>query len=128
MNEHFTRDNNRKFLFEWYCKQNRLERPSDEILYRRVKKVLQEEPDNADIYRELKDKVERLGLGQSIDDTDWPTQAATADRIGLGKMAVHRLIKKGELKDNGKSGPARRVDPASILKYCEREGVAYNDS
>lgn len=66
------------------------------------------------------------------DDSDWPRQAEVARRFGwdgpAGKVKVQRLLAIGELKDNGKEGKARRVDPASILAFCVRTGATYNET
>lgn len=63
------------------------------------------------------------------DDAQWPTQVKVARGLGLpNRMSVKRLIDRGELKTNGAKGKGCRVDPASILAYCEKEGIAYNDT
>jgi len=62
------------------------------------------------------------------DDRDWPRQADVAKCLCINKVNIGRLLKSGDLKDNGKSGADRRVDPASILAYCKRKGVAYNNT
>lgn len=66
-----------------------------------------------------------------VDDTNWPTQAEVARRLFGGKnpaMRVQRLIDTEELRTNGEVGRQKRIDPASVLAYCERTGIAYNDT
>jgi hypothetical protein len=43
-------------------------------------------------------------------------------------MHIHRLIGSGELETNGKTGWAWPIEPASILAYCERTGVTWNEN
>jgi hypothetical protein len=63
------------------------------------------------------------------DDAQWPTQVKVARGLDLpNRMSVKRLIDRGKLKTNGAKGKDCRVDPASILAYCEKEGIAYNDT
>ena len=57
----------------------------------------------------------------------WPTITRVADGLGLNKGSVSRLIGK-ELRDNGKSRSERRIDPASVLEYCEAKGITYNET
>lgn len=68
---------------------------------------------------------------QVIDDRNWLTQVQV--RIGLGwdenrKMEVSRLCKEGVLRTNGKRGRECRVDPASVLEYCNRKGLTWNET
>jgi hypothetical protein len=60
-------------------------------------------------------------------DKAWPTQARVARGLGVGRMEVRRLIDRKELSTNGEKRHKCRVDPASVLKYCEKHGIAYND-
>lgn len=67
-------------------------------------------------------------LSSQTDDTGWPNQTEVANNLGINKTKVARLIVAEELKDNGKHGRDRRVDPASVLAYCDKVGIAYNDT
>ncbi len=62
------------------------------------------------------------------DDTDWPTITKVAKGLGINKGCVSPLVDSGRLRDNGKTGTPRRINPASVLEYCEKEGIAYNDA
>jgi hypothetical protein len=53
----------------------------------------------------------------------WPRQAEVARRLGITRMAVHRLVEYGELRSNEKG----RIDPESLLEYIHNKGVAYNE-
>ncbi len=61
-------------------------------------------------------------------DQSWPTITQVADGLNENKGTVSRLIASGDLRDNGKIGTPRRIDPASVLEYCKAKGVTYNDS
>lgn len=63
----------------------------------------------------------------AVDDSNWPTLAEVQRGLSLEhRMLPGRLIADGELRDNGKTGKARRVDPTSILDYCKRHGVDWS--
>lgn len=62
------------------------------------------------------------------DDSEWPGITDTATRLGKSKSVISRMLTDGVLRDNGKTGNDRRVNPASILKYCCETGAAYNNS
>jgi len=62
------------------------------------------------------------------DDSGWLRQAEVAKRLLISRVKVGRLLKSGDLKDNGKSGADCLVDPASIIAYCNRTGVTYNET
>lgn len=63
-----------------------------------------------------------------IDDVNWPRQADVARRLAMTPMQLKRAIEAGELSTNGKSGRASRVDPASVLNYCNQHGLTYNET
>lgn len=65
---------------------------------------------------------------RAMDSSSWPSQAEAARRFGFNPMKIHRLIKKEALQTNGKEGRECRIDPSSILKYCDKEGVTYNET
>lgn len=65
---------------------------------------------------------------ESRPENEWPTITRVAAGLGINKGQVTRLVNGGHLRDNGQTGTPRRIDPASVLKYCEREGIAYNDT
>lgn len=90
-----------------------------------------------DAMQDLLDRIvaatETIAEAEKIADktdesADWPKQAKVAEGLGTNKMDVHRLIERKELRTNGKLGHKCRVDPASILEYCEKTGTAYNDT
>jgi len=94
-------------------------------------KALAEEPSRRD--RRLKE-IEKL-----IDDTvrpkpdhrNWLTQAAVARGLGFPKTQrykVAHLVKAGVLRTNGKPGRACRIDPASVLEYCEAQELTWNET
>lgn len=58
----------------------------------------------------------------------WPTITQVSNGLGNNKGTVSRLIANGKLRDNGLTHNARRIDPASILEYCEANGVTYNET
>jgi hypothetical protein len=58
------------------------------------------------------------------EDENWPNQTKTARILELERYKVNRLIKKGVLKTNGKSGRDCRVNPASIVGYGDQESTA----
>jgi hypothetical protein len=62
----------------------------------------------------------------SPDDSNWPTISEAARRFNENKGTVSRWIKPEGLRDNGKHGTERRIDPASILEYCAKHQIAYN--
>ncbi len=62
------------------------------------------------------------------DDAGWLNQTETARKLGVKRQDVHRLVGNGELKTNGASGRECLVDPASILDYCNKEGITYNET
>lgn len=77
------------------------------------------------------ERLKQLGTSENEPEPvvdNWPRQADVARGFGMGKMEVHRLIEKGELLTNGKTGHDCRVNPASILEYCDKYGIAYNDT
>jgi hypothetical protein len=120
----------RQKIYQWYAEQRHNPvGPVDHGLYTRIVEVLKQEPAESvpeSIYIALAAEVDR-DSGSVVDDSEWPRQATVAKGLGRDKVAIGRLIKKGELKTNGKEGNDCRVNPASVLAYCEREGVAYND-
>lgn len=59
---------------------------------------------------------------------EWPRQADVAEKLGMTRARISQLLDDGELRDNGKAGHARRVDPQSVLDYCNRTGTAYNQT
>lgn len=62
------------------------------------------------------------------DDNDWLTITKVGKGLGINKGCVGRLVDTGCLRDNGKTGTPRRINPASVIEYCEKEGIAYNDT
>lgn len=64
----------------------------------------------------------------TVDDSSWPGQREVARRLLRNPGDIARLLKEKKLRDNGKTGRDRKVDPASVLEYCRIEDVAYNDS
>jgi hypothetical protein len=80
----------------------------------------------------LRTKLE-IRPDKSMDDLiqssgDWPKQAEVARQLGKRPWEISRLISAGELRTNGETGHRCRVDPASVLKYCARNGVAFNET
>lgn len=57
----------------------------------------------------------------------WPKQSEVADQLGMKdqRYRITRLIDAGELRTNNKQGHQCRVDPASVLDYCNRKGISY---
>jgi hypothetical protein len=64
------------------------------------------------------DELTQLSVG-------WRKLSDVAERLGMRRQEVFRLLENGELSDNGKKGHSRRVNPASILDYCDRKGMTY---
>ncbi|MHB8955444.1 MAG: hypothetical protein ACYC4U_20900 [Pirellulaceae bacterium] len=62
---------------------------------------------------------------QLEEDAAWPKQADVARQLGKERYEVQRLIVAGELRTNNKRRHKCRVDPASVLEYCDRNGVQY---
>lgn len=60
--------------------------------------------------------------------SEWPTITQVAKGLGEYRGTVSRLISRGTLRDNGLKNTDRRIDPASVLEYCETKGIAYNDT
>jgi hypothetical protein len=79
------------------------------------------------LMNEKKDQSSR-GSKEAASESGWFRQADVAKRLGYSKMKITRMVRRGELRTNGKTGHACRVDPLSILEYCEREGVTWNES
>jgi hypothetical protein len=47
----------------------------------------------------------------------WPTVSETAEDLTIDKSRIGDLVAKGKLRDNGKTGILRRIDPGSIVQY-----------
>lgn len=73
-------------------------------------------------------KFEDLPNSENRDGEGWPNQTTVAKKLGTNLTDIRRKIERGELKTNGKSGRDCRIEPASILEYCNREGATWNDS
>jgi hypothetical protein len=63
--------------------------------------------------------------GQPAVQSEWPTITKVAQGLGENKGTVSRLISTGKLKDNGLKKTQRRIDPASVLEYCNAKGITY---
>jgi hypothetical protein len=77
--------------------------------------------------RKLESRLAAAGRAATTDDGDWPTVSEASCGFGVNKGTIAKWLRAGELRDNGKSGRARRIDPASILTLSKAKGVAYND-
>jgi len=53
------------------------------------------------------------------------TITEVAEAIGENKGTIWRLIKRGVLIDNKKTGRLRRIKLASVLQYCKEKGIVY---
>jgi len=127
------REQLREAVFDWYFRTEKLADTYPPGLHARALALLYADKkgnpnDNAP-------EEEFVALLREInhrpDDAQWPTPVEAAIGLGFGKknrMSVHRLIRRGELKTNGAKGKGCRVDPVSILTYCKKEGIAYNDT
>lgn len=127
------REQIRDELFQWYCRTaGKAERRPEAFpagLHKRAWELL----DAKEGKLPNDDKSEKafreilLEIDGKPKDKAWPNQKKVAGKLRISKMEVHRLIKRGELSTNGEIGHKCRVDPASILEYCDKHGVVYND-
>lgn len=56
----------------------------------------------------------------------WRTQADVARRLEKKAMEISRLCDSGDLVTNGKTGPKKRIDEASAIRYAKKKELAYN--
>lgn len=56
----------------------------------------------------------------------WLRIRQVARGLNINSGGVTRLVAKGELKDNEKTGTERRIDPASVLRYCQEKNLEFN--
>ena len=78
---------------------------------------------NSFIVQELRSEA-----GKPAVQSEWPTITKVARGLGEYKGTVSRLIVKKRLRDNGLKNRQRRIDSASVLEYCEAEGITYNET
>ncbi len=102
-----------------------------EMSSKTVRSSLQENgfPFRPNEFFSLLEQVEQLdwSFGQSTsDDANWPGQREVARRLDINPGEVARLLTEKKLRDNRKTGSHRKVDPASILEYCNANNLAYN--
>ena len=69
-----------------------------------------------------------LASDPQTQESDWPSQRKVARGLNVNVSIVARLLRKGDLRDNGETGSHRKVDPASVLRYCESKGINYECS
>jgi len=79
-----------------------------------------------EVIRLLEKKMAAEHEQRPIDDSKWPTITVVANGFSENKGTVSRWIKPGGLRDNGKAGSDRRIDPLSIVEYCETKKLAYS--
>ena len=108
----------------WYYSNRAIEEISSTALYKKVHKALLavrlDEPITEETFRDLLAEIE----GRLPNDADWFKQGAVQVFLGLNhSKQVTDLIEDGELKTNGKSGKAKRIDPMSFAAYCRRKGL-----
>ena len=90
-------------------------------------KTLFEKPELEYILTESQQSVARAKSATTgTDDSNWPGQREVARRMDINPGNVSRLLRDGDLKDNGKTGSHRKVDPASVLEYCKAKKLTYN--
>ena len=58
-----------------------------------------------------------------IDDSMWPNVTQAAKILSVSKGYIDSLVKKKQLRDNGKVERERRIDPGSILAYQQTGGA-----
>jgi hypothetical protein len=91
------------------------------------------------IARAVNEDNERRELSKpEATDSAWLTLKAVAEGLGMyaGKPnkirhdsgGVSRLVDRGELIDNGKTGKSRRISRTSLMDYCRREKLDWNES
>lgn len=116
----------------WHCLRPLLGDSSVELPILLRKENL---PTSREYVLEANAVIERLGTRVDIRKAppldgvlrdEWPRQAKVAAGLSLSRPQIKRLIEAGELQSNGLSGHDCRVDPASVLKYCDRKGVRYD--
>ena len=73
--------------------------------------------------------LESCTAGKLLDPCDsWPTVSDTARMLERNKGVISKMVGSGELKDNGKSGSERRINPVSICEYAIRTGAKIESS
>lgn len=123
----------RAFLYGWWCRQPTDVDWPDDSFYMRLKKVLQKPFETDAVYAALKQEL--YVPKPKTDDSNWLTQAKVVRGLGkymkgsnAGQQEVSRLCAKGLLRTNGKNGKRCRIDPASVLEYCQRNGISWNET
>ncbi len=64
---------------------------------------------------------------KTADDSEGLRQVDVARGFGLKPYEVKRLIDRGVLLTNGKSGRDCRINPQSVLDYSARTGIAWGE-
>ena len=91
----------------------------------RVRRVSQVQGEDTSLPASASDVAMRQVTSQDVTDS-WPWQAEVARGLKKNRYEITRLIAAGKLKTNGKDGHECRVDPASILEYCSKNGLEYS--
>jgi len=55
----------------------------------------------------------------------WLQQKDVAEGLGLSSAYVGELVERGELRANGTTGKAKRIDLQSVLDFCRRKGTEF---
>jgi len=92
-------------------------------LYCRVQEAFRNDETTEEEYRALLKEIKHVPA-----DEKWPTQTDVARGLRISKPTVKRMIERDELHTNRQTGHKLRIDPASVLEYCKREGATWNES
>ena len=82
--------------------------------------------DGIQLERSLFTAAMKLKKSASDNDAEWPTITEVANGFNTNKGTLSRWIKPGGLRDNGKKGSERRIDPLSIVEYCKAKQLVYS--
>jgi hypothetical protein len=62
------------------------------------------------------------------EQSDWPTISEAGRWIGKHRSEIFRLLSRKLIKDNDRSGTARRVNLKSLIEYCMNNEIVFDPS